>query len=167
MNQPLYWTFLAAAAACGVAARLAVGHPLLRRQAVSIGRAELVIAALSLLALVFHCASMFFAPWTDAVPGGQALGDPVRALGPVSQVAYWVPAVALIAALRRVWWPALALLTAALAGVGITMFWSYSLATHLSWLAAAALTSIAVAGSLVSRRAADGSRGLRTELRPG
>ncbi|SDY04394.1 hypothetical protein SAMN05661080_02108 [Modestobacter sp. DSM 44400] len=167
MNQPLYWTLLAAAAACGAAARLAVGHPLLRRRAVSIGRAELGVAAVSLLALAFHCASMFFAPWTDAVPGGQTLGGPVRALGPASQVAYWVPAVALVAALRRVWWPVLALLTATLAGVGTTMFWSYPLATHLSWLAAAVVTWIVVAASLVGLRSGELPRRPRTELRPG
>lgn len=166
MNQPLYWTLLVGAAACGAAARLIVGHPLLRRQAVSLGRAELGVAAVSVLALAFHCASMFFGPWTDAVPGGQILGDPIRALGPASQVAYWLPAAALVAAVRRVWWPALALLTGALAGVGITMFWSYPLATHLSWLAAASVTSIVIASSLVGLRPGNFPRRPSTKLRP-
>lgn len=152
MNQPVYWTLLAVAAACGAGARLAVGHPFLRRRAVSIGRAELVVAGTSLLVLGFHCASMFFASWTDALPGGQALGEPVRALGVASQVAYWLPALGLVMALRRLWWPAPALLTAVLSGVGVTMFWSYPLATHLGWLAAAVLSLIGVAGSLVALR---------------
>lgn len=169
MNQPLYWTLLAAAAVCVATARLAVGHPFLRRRAVAVGPAELGVAAVSLLVLVFHCASMFFAPWTDAVPGGRALGEPIRALDAASQVAYWLPALVLVLALRRLWWPALALLTTTLVGVGITMFWSFPLATHLTWLAAAVVTFIVVAGSLVALRPANAARrtGLRTGLRTG
>lgn len=149
MNQPVYWSVLLGVAVLAGAARLATGGPLLPRRAVPLRRPELLLAGIALLVLVFHCASMFFAPWTDALPGGRALGDAVRAGGAASQVAYWLPAVALLAAVRRVWWPGLLLLAVTLVGVGYTMFWPHPLPTHLAWLAAAVLTVVAVASSLV------------------
>ena len=151
MNQPVYWSVLLAVAVLAGAARLVTGGPLLPRRAVPLRRTELLLAGSALLVLVFHCASMFFAPWTDALPGGRALGDAVRAGGPASQWSYWLPAVALLGALRRLWWPGLLLLAVTLAGVGYTMFWPHPLHTHLAWLAAAVLTVVAVAGLLVGR----------------
>ena len=152
MNQPVFWSVLLAVAALAGAARLLRGGPLMPRRAVPLRRVELLLAAIALLALVFHCAAMFFAPWTDALPGGRALADVVRALGAGSQWAYWLPAVALIVALRRVWWPGPVLLAVTLAGVGFTMFWPHALPTHLAWLAAAVLSVVAVASSLVGSR---------------
>lgn len=152
MNQPVYWSVLLGVAVLAGAARLGTGRPLLPRRAVPLRGAELLLAGIALLVLVFHCASMFFAPWTDALPGGRTLGDAVRAGGPASQWAYWLPAVALLGALRRVWWPGPLLLVISLAGVGYTMFWPHPLAIHLAWLAAAVLTVVAVASSLVGRR---------------
>jgi hypothetical protein len=156
MNQPVYWSVLAGIAVLAAAARLTAGGPLLRCRAVPLGRGDFLVAVVSVLALAFHCAVMFFAPWTDAVPGADVLGSRIRALGPVSQWTYWLPAAALALSLRRVWWPALVSLTATLSGVGITMFWPYPLTTHLAWLAAAVVTWIVVASSLVGRR--QGSR---------
>ena len=149
MNQPFYWSILVGAAVATAAARLAVGRPLLPRRAVPLTRTEFAVAVISLVALVFHCAAMFFAPWTDALPGGEFLGEPIRELGTVSQWTYWLPAGALLLAVRRLWWPAPVVLAVALAGVGITMFWPYSLVTHLAWLAAAALAWVFTAGALV------------------
>ena len=149
MNQPVFWSVLLAVAVLAGAVRLATGGPFLRRRAVPLRRAEVALAGVALVVLVFHCAAMFFAPWTDALPGGRTLGDAVRAGGTASQVAYWLPAVALLGALRRVWWPGPLLLAITLVGVGYTMFWPHSLPTHLAWLAAAVLTVVAVAGSLV------------------
>lgn len=154
MNQPVYWSVLLGVAVLAGAARLVAGGPLLRRRAVPLRRAEALLAAGALLVLGFHCAAMFFAPWTDALPGGRTLGEPVRAGGAASQWAYWLPAVVLLLALRRVWWPASVLLTATLAGVGFTMFWPHSLPTHLAWLAAAVVAVAAVASSLVGPRGA-------------
>lgn len=152
MNQPAYWSVLLSVAVLAAAGRLVVGGPFLQRRAVPLHRPEVLLAAAALLALVFHCASMFFAPWTDALPGGRALGDAVRALGTASQVAYWLPAVVLLLAVRRVWWPGLLVLAVTLAGVGYTMFWPHSLPTHLAWLAAAVLAVVAVASSLIGGR---------------
>jgi hypothetical protein len=101
-------------------------------------------------ALVFHCAAMFFADWVHAVPFADEPAQSVRALGVVSQVAYWVPAVGLAVALRRVWPPGLGLLTATLVGVGYTMFVPHSLTTHLTWIAAAAITLVMIATALVA-----------------
>jgi len=107
------------------------------------------VAAIAVAVLVFHCAAMFFADWVDAVPFAEAPADAVRALGPASQVAYWVPAVALVIALRRVWPPALGLLIVTLVGVGYTMFVPYALTTHLAWLGAAVGSWVLIATALV------------------
>jgi len=85
VNQPVYWSVLLGVAVLGGAARLVARGPLLPRRAVPLRRAELLVAGSALLVLVFHCASMFFAPWTDALPGGRIMGDAVRAGGPASQ----------------------------------------------------------------------------------
>ena len=155
MEQPLFWSLLVGFAVLGAAVRLASSGPLVRRRAVPIGPVGLAVAAISSVVLAFHCAVMFFAPWTDAIPGAQPLGRVIRDLGTASQWSYWLPAAILLLALRRVWWPALVLLGATLVGVGITMFSTYSLATHLAWLAAAVLTLILVAVSLVDRPQGD------------
>ena len=149
MNQPVFWSVLLGVSVLGAALRWRNGGPLLARWAVPVGRAELAVAGVAVLVLAFHCAAMFFAPWTDAIPGGRLLGDPVRALGAASQWSYWVPAAALLVALRRIWWPGLALLAGTLLGVGITMFWPYPLTTHLGWLAAVILAGVFVSSSLV------------------
>ena len=149
MNQPVYWSVLVGLAVVTAATRLVVGRPLLSRRAVPLTRTEFVVAVVSLVTLVFHCAAMFFAPWTDALPGGEFLGEPIRKLGTVSHWAYWLPAGALLLAVRRLWWPAPVVLAIALAGVGITMFWPYSLVTHLAWLAAAGLAWLFIPGALI------------------
>ena len=150
MQQPLFWILLVIVVLLGASARLAHGAPLLRRRAVPLKQVWLGIAAVSLLALTLHCATMFFTPWTDAVPGGAALGREIRKLGAFSQLTYWLPAAALLVALLRVWWPGLVLLGVTLSGVGITMFWSFPLPTHLAWLAAAVVTVTFVASCLVA-----------------
>lgn len=163
MNQPVYWSVLLAVAVLAGAARLVTGGPLLRRRAAPLRRVELLLAFAALIALVFHCAAMFFAPWTDALPGGRALGDVVRAGGTASQWAYWLPAVVLLLAVRRLWWPGPVLLAVALAGVGYTMFWPHPLPTHLGWLATAVVAVVAVATSLVGPRG--GARAVGSQAR--
>lgn len=149
MDQPVFWSVLLGVSVLGAALRWRHGGPLLARWAAPVGRTELAVAVAAVLVLVFHCAVMFFARWTDAIPGGQLLGDPVRGLGAVSQGSYWVPAAVLVVALRRIWWPGLALLAGTLLGVGVTMFWPYPLSTHLGWLAAVILAGVFVSSSLV------------------
>ena len=126
MNQPVYWSVLVGVAVVTAVARLVVGRPLLARRAVALTRTEFVVAVVSLVALVFHCAAMFFAPWTDALRGGKFLGDPIRTLGTVSHWTYWLPAGALLLAVRRLWWPAPVVLAVTGAGIehrgGVSVF---------------------------------------------
>ncbi len=153
MDQPLFWSLLGGVTLLVMAIRLTLGRPFLPGRAAVIGPAELTLAAVCVLALVFHCGAMFFAPWTDALPGGRALGDPVRALGTASEWAYWVPAAGLMLAVSRITWPALVLLAATLLGVGVTMFRPYPLDVHLAWIAAAVLTLTLISSSLLGRTA--------------
>jgi len=118
----------------------------------------LAVAAVAAAALVFHCAVMFFAPWTDAVPGLQPPGAVIRAMGPASRWAYAVPSAVLVLALLRVWWPAPALLAVTLTGVGVTMYGRFTLETHLAWLAALIVVGVLITTNLLSgRRAGPGS----------
>lgn len=149
MDQPVFWSILLGVSVLAVVARLWAGGPLVRRRSVPLGRAELAVAGASGLALVFHCTAMFFGPWVDAIPGAQGPGDAVRALGTASQWSYWLAIVALLVALRQIWWPALALLAGAMLGVGATMFSPYPLTTHLAWITAAVLGMVFVSSSLV------------------
>ncbi|TDW30119.1 hypothetical protein [Cryobacterium psychrophilum] len=144
MNQPFLWGGLLAFAVAAGSVRLVVGRPLLRRRSVRVSQVGAAVAFVSGLALVFHCAAMFFGPWIDAVPFLQAPADMVRARGVGSEIAYWAPAAALVVAWRRVWWPALAAIVITLAGVGVTMFWPYPLVVHLVWL-----TAVIIIGSLI------------------
>ena len=150
MDQPVYWSFLTATALIGMGVRLAARRPLWRRHSSGVPPHELAAAAVMVAALAFHCASMFFADWVDAVPLAEGPAGAVRELGLVSQVTYWVPAAVLVFALRRVWTPALVLLAAALAGVGYTMFVPHSLTTHLAWIATATITLVVVATALLA-----------------
>ncbi len=111
--------------------------------------------------------AMFFSDWVAAVPFAEAPADAVRDLDSVaSEVAYWVPAGALVIALRRVWPPALLLLVVTLVGVGYTMFVPHALTTHLTWLAAAVVSLILIATALVFLRRGGQSRSERTVAQP-
>lgn len=151
MDQPVLWVTLVVMAAVAMVLRLVAGRPLWRGRARAIPGWELGVAAVMVAALVFHCAAMFFPDWVDAVPFAEGPAASVRALGPASQVAYWLPSVGVVIALRRVWPPALGLLVVALVGVGYTMFVPHSLTTHLAWITAAALTLVTIAAGLVTR----------------
>lgn len=163
MDRPLYWGALAATVACLAVARFSARRPLWRSRANAVGTSDLIVAATAAAILVFHCSAMFFADWVDAVPFAEAPAAAVRDLGStVSKVSFWLPAVALVVALRQVWPPALALVVVTLAGVGYTMFVPHALNTHLAWLASAAVTLALLATMLVvpSRRGETGSPGV-------
>lgn len=158
MDQPIFWSVLLAVAVLAVAVRRLVGRPLLGRHATPIGRPALLVAGLSVLALVFHCTAMFFGPWVDAIPGAQGPADAVRGLGATSQIAYWLPAATLVLAVRRIWWPGLLLLVITAVGVGITMYWLFALTTHLGWLAAFIVVGSAISATLLGPAPATGTR---------
>ena len=150
MDQPIYWGVLAATAIVLAGARLVARRPLWRSRARAVSRGDLVVAAAAVAVLVFHCMAMFFADWVDAVPFAEAPAAAVRDLDSLaSEVSYWVPAAALVVALRRVWPPALLVLLVTLVGVGYTMFVPHALDTHLAWLAAAVVTVVLTGTALV------------------
>ncbi|MDJ0377341.1 hypothetical protein [Cryobacterium sp. PH31-L1] len=144
MNQPFLWGGLLAFAIASAILRLVVGRPLLRKRSVRVGWPWAVVGFASGLALVFHCTAMFFGPWVDAVSFLLAPADMVRGMGAGSQVAYWLPAAALVVAWQKVWGPALGALIVTLAGVGVTMYWPFPIDVHLAWL-----TAVIIVGSLI------------------
>ncbi|WP_104135964.1 MULTISPECIES: hypothetical protein [unclassified Cryobacterium] len=158
MNQPILWGSLLAVVVASGVLRLVLGRPVLRGRSVRVGWAAAALAFVSGLLLVFHCAAMFFGPWVDAVPFLQVPADSVRAMGVGSEIAYWIPAAALIFAWRRVWWPALAALVITLAGVGVTMYWPYPLVVHLAWL-----TAVIIVGSSIPTFLLRGPRAAQPE----
>ena len=151
MNQPYFWSVLVAAAVVVMGLRLVARQPLWPRRSTTVPPMELAVAVLMVAALVFHCASMFFADWVDAILPADGPARAVRELGVASQVAYWVPAAGLVVALRRVWPPALGLLVLTLVGVGYTMFVPHTLTIHLAWIAAATISLVVLVAAFVAR----------------
>lgn len=149
MDRPLFWGVLLVVALVAVGARVLARRPLLPHQAKPLRAWEASVAAVSLLALVFHCLAMFFAGWIDLVPFLRAPAAAVRAMGTASQLAYWVPGVVLVIAVRRVQPLALAVLFVTMIGVGVTMYRGFALTTHLAWLAAAVASVVVIFSALV------------------
>jgi len=148
MNQPVFWASLLGIAITAGGVRALRGRPFLPRRSVRLGTVARTVAVLSTTLLVFHCAAMFFAPWVEAIGALRPLATEVTDMGVTSQVAYWVPAAALLLVWRRVWWPGLALVAVTLTGVGVTMYGSYPLSVHLSWLAAVIVSGVFVSTAL-------------------
>lgn len=132
--------FLALTVALAVlgALRLLARGPLLASRARPLSTAEWAVLVGSTALLVFHCGAMF-AP--DAVAALGVLDAPaarVRDLSdPVGQAVYWLPALALVGSVRRLWWPAPATLAVTLLVVGWTMYGDFTLTEHLVAIMAA------------------------------
>ncbi len=150
VDEPVLWGVLLATAVVAAALRMVARRPLWPRHSCRVTPVELAAVGVAITALAFHCAAMFFAGWVDAVPLAETPARMVRSLGVVSQVAYWLPAAGLVVVLRRLWPPALGLLSVTLVGVGITMFFPHSLTTHLAWLASAVVTVVLTATFLLA-----------------
>ena len=116
-----------------------------------LGRIDLALAAVALLALGFHCTAMFFPSVVAAVPGAGGAAGTVRELGVASQAAYWVPSVLLLFALRRAWAPLLVAETVVLLAVGATMFWDFGLPAHLAAIAASVAVTVAVLTTMTAQ----------------
>lgn len=151
MPDAQYWAALVVLAVAGFAVRIVRRGPLLHRRAAALGRFDLTVALVALLALGFHCAAMFFPAAVAAVPGSGGAAGAVRELGAASQVAYWVPAGLLPFALRRAWAPLLVTETAALLAVGVTMFWDFGLPSHLVAIAGSVAVTVALLTTVTGR----------------
>ncbi len=111
--------------------------------------AELAVAVAGLAGLILHCGAMFFEPVVAAIPGtGPVIGQ-INGMGPASMLWYAVPAVLLLAGLRRQHIIAVVVLAAALLAVGVTMYNGAALATHLMTIYAAAVVIAAIMFGLV------------------
>ena len=154
MPNGWYWAALGILTVAALAVRVVHRGPL-SRHVVVLTRPDVGLAAACLLALGFHCAAMFFPAAADRVAGADGLAEAVRALGAVSQIAYWVPGALLLLALRRAWAPALAVEATVLTLVGVTMFWSFGLTAHLVAIAGSVAVTSAV---LVTATGADPMR---------
>jgi len=114
------------------------------------GQVETVLGLAALVVLAFHCGAMFFPSQVDALPGLHAPAESIRRLGVASQLAFALPALALIVVNRRAWPPLLVLLALSLAAAGVTMFWWFGLNVHLGAIAAA-ITATAVVTIVLAR----------------
>jgi hypothetical protein len=133
--------------AVGIAAlllfRLALRRPLLARWARPVSPQDAAIIAASLGLLVFHCSAMFAPETVARFPFLDRPAAVVRDLrDPIGQAAYWMPAVALVAGTRRLWWPAPAGLAVGLVAVGWTMYGDFTVTQHV--------VTIVVTGALIA-----------------
>ena len=96
---------------------------------------------------------MFFPAAVAVIPLSDGAAESVRELGAASQAAYWLPAGLLVLALRRAWTPLLVTEVSVLLAVGITMFWSFSLTTHLVTIAGSVVVTTAVLATATYRPA--------------
>ena len=149
MPSGWYWLSLALVAATTVMFRLVVGRPLLSRRARAIGWPNVVLGAVALLTLAFHCGAMFFTDRVTAIPGTGGAVSAITSLDFASKIAYAVPAVLLLCALRTIWLPALTVCTVALVSVGVTMYWWLGLDVHLTAIAASVAAVTFIVSGLV------------------
>ena len=151
MTDHRYWSALVVLVVAGLGARIVRGRPLLPARTFVLGRLDLTVALVALLALGFHCAAMFFPSVVAVVPGTGGAAGMVRELGVPSQGAYWMPAALLLFALRRAWAPLLVAEAAALLAVGATMFWDVGLLAHLAAIAGSVAVTVAVLVTMTAR----------------
>lgn len=126
-----------------------------------IGRVDALVAFIGALALGYHCLAMFFPDLGRAVPGGVALVPVIGDAGVASGILYVLPAVVLLAGLRRLHPLAVALNALGLLSVGVTMFDGGPAVVHLSAIAVEAVvlavTVLAFVRDLVPRAPAQGA----------
>lgn len=111
---------------------------------------DFAMTALGVLGLILHCAAMFFRPLVAAVPGTETIMSQINAMGTASIIWYVVPALLVMAGLRRQHWIAQVLLAAVLLAVGITMYDGTALSVHLYTIFAAGVVIAATVFLLVT-----------------
>ncbi|WP_026551201.1 hypothetical protein [Arthrobacter sp. H20] len=142
---------------------LSPGLPV-RRFAQRLTIVDLVLTLLGVLGLILHCASMFFSAVVASLPGTDGAISQINSMGTASMIWYLVPALLVLAGLRRQHWAALVLLAGSLLAVGGTMYNGTALATHLVTIFAAGvvIASIVFLLSMPPWRRAAGSPNIRT-----
>ncbi|MEC5179572.1 hypothetical protein [Arthrobacter sp. CG_A4] len=98
---------------------------------------DLAATVAGALGLVLHCTSMFFPQAVAAIPGTEGVVDQINSLGTASKIWYAIPALLVLAGLRRQHLAALALLAASLLAVGITMYNGSAQSVHVVTIFAA------------------------------
>ncbi|MHA7294313.1 hypothetical protein [Arthrobacter sp. HLT1-21] len=111
----------------------------LSRTATRLTALDLVLAAVGLMGLVLHCASMFYRFLVAAIPGTADIISQINSMGTASMIWYIVPSLLLITGLRRQNAVALVVLAVALIAVGVTMYNGTPVPTHVSTIFAAAV----------------------------
>lgn len=121
----------------------------LRRGSVTMKGADIAVLGIGMVGLVLHCTAMFNRPLIDWIPGISPVIAQINDLGTASVIWYVIPAILVLAALRRQHWAVLLVVVAALAAVGITMYNGASLAVHLGAIFAAVVVLAAVTSALI------------------
>ncbi|MCZ2403593.1 hypothetical protein IV498_10465 [Paenarthrobacter sp. Z7-10] len=103
----------------------------LRLAAAAMSVPEAFVAGLGVLGLAWHCGAMFYAPLVGSIHGTGAVIRAINAMGAASVIWYAVPALMLLAGLRRQHVVALTAVAVALLAVGGTMYDGGSLSSHL------------------------------------
>ncbi|CAA9342212.1 MAG: hypothetical protein AVDCRST_MAG72-893 [uncultured Nocardioidaceae bacterium] len=140
---------LIALVALVIGARLLLGGLPLSSLAKRLSVPDAVMTGVGLLGLAFHCGAMFFPGLVTAIPGAQAAADAINALGTASIVWYVVPALLVLAGLRRLHWSGPAAISLVLTAVGVTMYNGGPLEVHLATIFAAGVVLAMVAAVLV------------------
>lgn len=149
VDFPILWWGIGGVIIAGAVVRLANRRPVVARRSVGLRRGETTLALISLVALAFHCGGMFLSA-IRSLPGLSMPADVIRDLGQISQIAYWLPAAALLMSLRRVWPPLLALEATALLAVGMTMFLPFGLSIHLGTIAVSVVVTVVLVVGFVA-----------------
>ncbi len=116
-----------------------------------LGKVDGVLALVGVLGLVGHCGAMFYPGVLGLIPGIDGYMRVVNELGTASIVLYGVPAALIVLGLRRQHPAALVGLSAALVGVGITMYDGGPLNAHLTAISVSVVV-LAMVGSLLIAR---------------
>lgn len=140
---------LIAVVALVMCARLVLGGLPLGNVAKRLSVGDAVTSGIGLLGLAFHCGAMFFTRLVTAIPTAQGPTEAINALDTASIVWYVVPAVLVLAGLRRLHWSGVSAVSIALIAVGVTMYNGGPLDVHLATLFAAVVVLALVAATLV------------------
>lgn len=124
--------------------RLLIPQLPVKKLAVRLTTLDTALAAVDLIGLILHFASMFYRPLVASVPGTADIIGQINSLGVASMIWYVVPSLLLMTRLRRQNVVALIVLAAALTVVGVTMHNGTPVPTHVNTIFAAATMIAAI-----------------------